>query len=232
MVDHPAKIVQTSMAEMIAQRIRDGIMSGQLKSGDKLKEVELGKAMNVSRTPVREAFRILQAEGVLTHNPRTGVVVSTIEPEDVVHLYEVRAVLEVLSAGSASHRITEEQIEELRRINDKMRSCAVDNPADAVVFDLDFHISLAGAADNPILEEQLSNVHRKTQMFLNFFPFQKGRIAKSCKEHEDIIEALEQHDEYVARKYMEVHFHKSTDSLKNKVIVYNKKKNEEKENNK
>ncbi|WP_159459797.1 GntR family transcriptional regulator [Scatolibacter rhodanostii] len=225
-MDHPARIIQSSTAEMVAQRIRDGIMSGQLKSGDKLKEVELSKSMSVSRTPVREAFRILQSEGFVIHNPRVGVVVASIEPEDVVHLYQVRAVLEELSAYNAASRIKQEHIDELRRINQKMLSCAENDPARAREYDLDFHIALARHAGNPILEEQLAIVHRKTHMILNFVPFQKKRIPYSCKEHDDIIAALEQHDEFAARKYMEIHFHKSTHSLKNKVIEYNLKKND------
>lgn len=221
MIDHPAKIIQSSTAEMVAQRIRDGIMSGQLKSGDKLREVELSKSMNVSRTPVREAFRILQSEGFVVHNPRAGVVVARIEPEDVVHLYQVRAVLEELSAYNAASRITQEHIKELRQINESMLSCAEKFPVQAREYDLDFHIALARQAGNPILEEQLAIVHRKTHIVLNFVPFQKARIPHSCKEHEDIICALEQHDEFAARRYMEIHFHKSTHSLKNKVIAYN-----------
>ena len=221
MTKNTMRVVQESIAEMVAQKIRDDIMNRTLKSGDKIREVELSKQLNVSRTPVREAFRILQSEGLVVHNPRVGVVVSSIGIDDVVQLYEVRGVLEQLSVYSAANYITEEQLNELREINNKMLACAEDSPEDADNYDIEFHIYIAKLSHNPILEEQLAILHRKTRMVLNFVPFQKGRIPYSCKEHEDIINALAQHEAEIAKKYMDIHFQKSTKSLRNKIIAYN-----------
>lgn len=223
MSNNSMRVVQESIAEMVAQKIREGIMNQTLKSGDKLREVELSNQLNVSRTPVREAFRILQSEGLVVHNPRSGVVVTSIGINDVVQLYEVRGVLEQLSVFSAASYITEEQLQEIKDINNKMLACAEDNPQDADDYDIQFHILLAKLSRNPILEEQLAILHRKTRMVLNFVPFQKGRIPYSCKEHQDIINALEQHEGEIARKYMDIHFQKSTKSLRNKIIEYNSK---------
>lgn len=221
MANNSMRVVQESIAEMVAQKIRDDIMNRTLKSGDKIREVELSKQLNVSRTPVREAFRILQSEGLVVHNPRVGVVVTTIGINDVVQLYEVRGVLEQLSVYSAAEFITEEQVRELREINNKMLACAKDSPEDADNYDIEFHIYIAKLSHNPILEEQLAILHRKTRMVLNFVPFQRGRIPYSCKEHEDIISALENHEAEIAKKYMNIHFQKSTKSLRDKIIAYN-----------
>lgn len=221
MTKNTMRVVQESIAEMVAQKIRDDIMNRTLKSGDKIREVELSKQLNVSRTPVREAFRILQSEGLVVHNPRVGVVVTSIGINDVVQLYEVRGVLEQLSAYSAASHITEEQLVELKEINNKMRACAQENPEDADKYDIEFHIYIAKLSHNPILEEQLAILHRKTRMVLNFVPFQKGRIPYSCKEHDDIINALEQHEPEIVKKYMDIHFQKSTKSLRDKIIAYN-----------
>lgn len=223
MLEKSMRIEQTSIAEMVAEKIRIWIMNQTLKSGDKLREVELSKQLNVSRTPVREAFRILQSEGLVVHNPRSGVVVASVGVNDVVQLYEVRGVLEVLSAYHAAQNTTQELVEELRRINSEMLRCAIDAPEKARECDLDFHITIARWANNPTLEDQLGILHRKTRIVLNFVPFSKDRIPYSCKEHDDVIAAIEEGKEDVASKYMEIHFHESTESLKNKVIVYNSK---------
>ncbi len=221
MLDRPMRIEQTSIAEKVAQKIREWIMNQTVKSGDKLREVELSTQLNVSRTPVREAFRILQSEGLVVHNPRSGVVVASVGVDDAEQLYEVRGVLEVLSTLHAARNATAQLISELRNINAMMLSCAESAPEKAREYDLEFHITMARWANNPVLEDQLSILHRKTRIILNFVPFSKDRIPHSCKEHEDVIAAIERGESQVASKYMEIHFHESTKSLKNKVIVYN-----------
>ncbi|MDR0718936.1 MAG: GntR family transcriptional regulator [Treponema sp.] len=215
------KSVQESAAEAVAQRIRENIISGQLKPGNKLREAEICKWLQVSRTPVREAFRVLQSEGFVTHNPNYGVVVASLGVDDVVHLYKIRGVLEQISAYDAAVHITKEQIAELKKINEDLKIFDETDPQKSSDLDLRFHSVIAQASRNNILIECLSGIYRKTAMVLRLSPFQKARITQTCKEHTDIISAIESGDSELAKKYMEIHFYKSTDSLVKKAIAYN-----------
>jgi DNA-binding GntR family transcriptional regulator len=215
------KSIQETTAELVAQKIRESIINGQLKPGNKLREVDICKWLNVSRTPIREAFRVLQSEGFVTHNPNYGVVVAPLEVDDVEHLYTIRGALEQISAYDAALHITKEQLSELKNINDVMSNFDEQNPQKSSDLDIQFHSVIMQASRNKILIECLSGIYRRTAMLLRFIPFKKTRIVQTCKEHADIINAMEGGDSELAKKYMEIHFYKSTESLVKKAIAYN-----------
>jgi DNA-binding GntR family transcriptional regulator len=211
-----------STVEIITQKIRDHIISGQLKPGSKLREVNLSKWLQVSRTPIREAFRVLQAEGFLRHNPNYGVEVATLEVGEIENLYKIRDVLEQISVYDATTHITDDQLTELKNTNEALSNFDELNPQKSGDLDLHFHSLIAQASRNQVLIECLSLIYRKTIMILRFIPFQKTRIAQTCKEHSDIINAMEARDSELAKKYMGIHFYKSTESLVKKAIAFNR----------
>lgn len=210
-----------SISEMICREVRESIVTRELRSGDKLREIEICKQYNVSRTPVREAFRILQSEGFVDYNPRTGVTVTILGPEDAIDLYEVRGSLEEISAFKAASLANDSDIRELKKINQNMLECTNNKPEDAIVYDIEFHAKIASITRNSILIKQLAQLHQKTRMVLSFVPFEGNRIPNSCREHQDIIMAIEHGEAQVARQYMGIHFTRSTASLKEKIIRYN-----------
>jgi DNA-binding GntR family transcriptional regulator len=215
------KSSQESTAELVAQKIRENIISGQLKPGHKLREADICEWLQVSRTPIREAFRVLQSEGFVCHSPNYGVAVATLGVEDVEHLYKIRGALEQISAYDAVPRITGEQLSRLKSINEALGNFDEQNPQKSSDLDIQFHSEIAHASGNKILIECLSGIYRKTTMVLQFIPFQKNRIVQTCKEHADIIDAMESGDSELAKRYMEIHFYKSTESLIKKAIAYN-----------
>jgi DNA-binding GntR family transcriptional regulator len=217
----PPKPFQESAAEVVAQKIRENIINGQLRSGDKLREADICKWLKVSRTPVREAFRVLQSEGFVTHSQNYGVVVATLGVDDVEHLYTIRGALEQIAVYDATPYMTQEQLSRLKSINEALGNFDEQNPQKSGDLDIQFHSLIAQASRNKILIECLSGIYRKTAMVLRFIPFQKERIPQTCKEHADIIGAMEAGDAGLAKKYMEIHFYKSTDSLVKKAIAYN-----------
>jgi DNA-binding GntR family transcriptional regulator len=99
---------------MIYDRLREAVFNGELKPGDRLVESELGHRMSVSRTPVREALRKLEMEGIVEYLPRKGVVVKGFSREDIIEIYSIRQALEVMSALAAAERITPEELAFLR----------------------------------------------------------------------------------------------------------------------
>ena len=198
---------RVSTAQVVAQKIRKEIIDGIRKPGDKLREVELCKQFHISRTPIREALRILQSEGFAMHNPRSSVVVSKLEAEEIEKLYEVRRTLEVLSARWAAQNITDEQIDELIAVNEQIyRSQSFDAGAvDAL--DIKLHRMIANAAKSLVLIEHLENLYRKAAIVTRMVPFKKEQLEHMYKEHSDIIRALKIHASEAAEKYMEIHFY-------------------------
>jgi DNA-binding GntR family transcriptional regulator len=117
--------------------------------------------------------------------------------------------------------MTQEQLSRLKSINEALGNFDEQNPQKSGDLDIQFHSLIVQASRNKILIECLSGIYRKTAIVLRFIPFQKERILQTCKEHADIIGAMEAGNAGLAKKYMEIHFYKSTDSLVKKAIAYN-----------
>lgn len=212
----------------IADEIRKEITNGTYKTGDKIREAQLCEKYGVSRTPIREAFRLLQNEGILVHIPQCGVQVAKFGEEEAMHLLQVRASLEYLSASEATRFITDEEIQTLRKINDDIRKFDEKYAVHSVDLDKNFHMVIAKASRNPYVAEYLENVILRNQLVKYIIPFRRNRIPHTYKEHEDIIHALEIHDSYLAEVYMKVHFHNSIISIDTKIKEYEADSNQKK----
>lgn len=205
---------------MIAQEIRKGIAEGRYKTGEKIKESDLCQRFGVSRTPVREAFRLLQNEGLLVHNPQRGVQVPEFGLEDLMYHQQMRTTLECLSAFNAAPHATAEDILKLREINRRIAEFDESNTHKTDALDREFHMTIARIGKNPYVADFLQNVLTRYEISSYVIPFQKSRIPFTYKEHEDVITALEQNDAELAEKYMSIHFHYSTRSLNKKLAKY------------
>src|SRR5512136_2381908 len=113
-----------TLREKILETIRDAIMSGGLKPGEKVAEPELAERFGISRTPIREAFRQLESEGYLHVVPRKGAVVATFSQRDVEEFYAIKSILEGYAARRACEKLTPREIEKLQAINDRLRQLA------------------------------------------------------------------------------------------------------------
>lgn len=209
--------VKASSGEYIVNEIADGIRNDIQKriyqSGDKIKEIELCSRFGVSRTPVREAFRLLQQEGLLIHIPHCGVQVAEIGEKEMFDVLSIRARLEAYSSGLAALQSTPEDIASLREMNEKL--CL--NGAKSSILDEEFHLYIAKMGKNHILVEILSSLYVKNRIRDYLFPIRQERLPYTCKEHEDIIAALEKKDGVLAEKYTEIHFYCSILSNKEKL---------------
>lgn len=205
---------------IVEQEIRKGIETGKYKPGDKIRENDLCKQYGVSRTPVRETFRLLEKEGLLVHIPQCGVQVAKFGYMELVSCLEIRTQLECLSAKKAAFKVTKDQIARLRDINNQITNYDKDDPHRTSVLDEEFHSMIAQIGDNTYIPEFLNNILGKYRVMMYFMPFKQERIPYTFKEHEDIINALEQQDSILAEKYMEIHFHYSKLSIMKKMHNY------------
>ena len=220
MEDKTAQSPVETTSSMIAQEIREGIAAGRYKSGEKIKETDLCRQFGVSRTPVREAFRLLQNEGLLIYIPQCGVQVPKFEVDAAMNTQQVRVVMECLSARNAAAHISNQEILKLKDINEQIRSFDLSRPTRTNGLDREFHIVIARSGNNPYVAELLPGILNRYQLSSYLIPFQKERIPHTYKEHSDIITALEMRDPDLAELYMKIHFRYSTLSIEKKIQKY------------
>jgi DNA-binding GntR family transcriptional regulator len=190
-----------TLREKILETIRDAIMGGMLKPGEKVAEPELAERFGISRTPIREAFRQLESEGYLTVIPRKGAVVTAFSARDVEEFYAIKSILEGYAARRACENLSERDMEKLEAINDKLRQMADDGDV-RHFFKVhnDFHDMFIRAADNDKLHELISNLVNKFQRLRVASLSLPGRMHISVQEHEKIIDAFRKRNGDLAEK--------------------------------
>ncbi|MBT1073804.1 GntR family transcriptional regulator [Geobacter grbiciae] len=184
-----------TLREKILETIRDAIMTGALRPGEKVAEPDLAERFGISRTPIREAFRQLESEGYLTVIPRKGAVVTAFSPRDVEEFYAIKSILEGYAARRACEKLSSKDIERLRTINDRLRHMADDGDIKHFFrIHNDFHDLFLKAADNEKLYELITNLVRKFQRLRYASLSLPGRMKISVQEHDKIIEAFLKRD--------------------------------------
>lgn len=185
----------TSLGGRVFQQIRDDILNGRYRQGDELTEAALGKALGVSRTPVREALRQLALEGLVENIPNRGSFVTGISDQDVEDIYMIRSKLEGLCARLAADRITEEQLEKLEEAAYLSEYHTGKKHYEQVVeLDGRFHEAMYEACQSRILSHTLSEYHQYVKLARRHSIEHRVRIEKSSEEHQQILEAIRDHD--------------------------------------
>lgn len=184
-----------SLSGRVFHRIREDILSGKYTRDEVLKEKSLGDDLDVSRTPVREALRQLELEGLVTIIPNKGAYVVGISQKDIRDIYEIRARLEGLCAKWAAQNITSEQIAELEE-NIYLADFHAEKGNYAQVLELDnkFHEVLYEASNSKMLDYELTAFHHYVERVRKITLAMPERVLKSNDEHKQIVEALRNHD--------------------------------------
>jgi DNA-binding GntR family transcriptional regulator len=179
------------LREIVFESLREAIISGVLKPGERLMEIQLAEEMGVSRTPIREAIRKLELEGFVVMIPRKGAYVAGISLKDIADVFEIRAALEALAASLAAERITEEELEQMERLLVRKAELTEANDLDSIVeVDTDFHAILFKASRNEKLGQILNNLREQIQRFRAVSLAMPGRMKEALEEHRKIVEAL------------------------------------------
>lgn len=194
------------LADDAADRIRDEILSGRLSRGERLVEARIAAELHVSRGPVREAFNLLRAEGLLEEEPRRGTYVVSLSPDDVRELYDLRAAVEARAAKLVARSHSERGLEELRSRIDALASAAATGDVQAVSrADLEFHEAVARLSGNARL---LAVFQRSAPLLKTLIALDEHLYASLddiADEHRPLLEAIEQGDSEAASRRFEAH---------------------------
>ncbi len=194
------------LRDTVFNQLRLQILHGELKPGERLMEVALAEKLGVSRTPVREAIRMLEQEGLAVLLPRRGAHVASIDNKQLEDMLEARRTLEAFTVNAACGRISRAQIEELRQFNMKFRE-AVKSGDTVTMADIDFifHEAIARAAGNKRIMEMLQLL--REQLFRYQFEYLKDTADHRhlVEEHELICRAFEEGDNNKAVEIIKLH---------------------------
>ena len=206
-----------SLRDMVFQKLRDDILSGEYEENEELHEQKLAKNMGVSRTPVREAIRQLALEGLVKLVPNKGAYVTGIGEKDVHDIYLIRSLLEGLCARWATENITDQQIEEMEEIlllsEFHLRKKNEGKMEQVSEMDGKFHEVLYRASNSRILERTLSDFHKYVKRARKISVGSKNRAEKSISEHRQILEAIKNRDAELAEQLANEHIMAVMDNL-------------------
>ena len=205
------RVRRASGGQVVYAELKRRILSLELPPGRRLFEPELSQQLQVSRTPLREALRLLLAEDLLEQLPTGGMVVRTLSADEIDELYTVRATLEGLMAAEAAERMTEAAAESLRTLVTRNQRL-VEFADDAMNAGHDFHLKIAEIAAHgwaARLHEQVDGQMARYRAFTNHT---QDRRTAALHEHEGILEALTAGDAARARELAEVHVLQARDT--------------------
>ncbi|MDF2569287.1 MAG: rspR 3 [Sporomusa sp.] len=202
------------LREVVAETLREAIVNGVLKPGERLMEIQLAEELGVSRTPVREAIRKLELEGFVVMIPRRGTYVADLSIKDINEVFEIRTALDVLAAGLAVERITEDELEQLERLLVEIAELIEQDDADKIVeSDSQFHDILYRASRNDRLVGIINNLREQFTRFRSISIQYPGRMQKSVEEHRRLVEAIASRDTDLAQQLAREHMENSEQTL-------------------
>ena len=198
----------------VAVRLRQRIVEGQLAPGAKLNERELSESLQVSRTPLREAIKMLAAEGLVELLPNRGAVVAQMSAQDVADTFELIAGLEGQSGELAAERIGEAQLVEIRALHFEMRAAFTRRDL-ATYYRLNalIHGHINAAAGNRALTQTWANVNARLQSLRFRSNFDEAKWKRAMKEHDRMIELLAARDAVALRALMVTHLLHKRDAV-------------------
>lgn len=210
------------LRDVIFESLREAIINGDLKPGERLLEIHLANKMGVSRTPVREAVRKLELEGFVTMIPRRGAMVADLSTKQIKEVLEIRASLDGLAAELACERITEDKLQQLKDIQQSfIVSVEKENIQNAIKRDVEFHERIYEAAHNDRLLSIVNNLREQMQRFRVMYIRDIRALKSLIDEHEEIINAIERKDKESARIAAQQHIDNQENEIAKRVVQSN-----------
>lgn len=201
-----SRIAPVALYQEVAERLRERIFSHELPPGSWVDEQALADDYGISRTPLREALKVLASEGLVTLKPRRGCYVTEISERDLDEIFNVMALLEGQCALLSARKATDADLARLREIHDTLEQAAAADDIDNF-FDANqaFHLLLQQLADNRWLQQVIEDLRKVIKLSRHYSLFSEGRLEQSLAEHRDLLAALTARDAERAEQIMREH---------------------------
>ena len=200
------------LREIVYEELKRQIMVGEIPPGTRMMEVELANEMGVSRTPIREAIRKLEKEGLVGIEPRKGAYAENISIKEMVDVFDVREYLEGMAASLAALKITREEKQELNEISLSFKEAVKGGDISEIVkCDEIFHKFIVKCSDNKTLIKLISQVQDLSLRFRYIFFDDQNRFEHIPEEHQEIVDAIVSGNQGKALEEMSTHIRKLKD---------------------
>ncbi|HPR23703.1 MAG TPA: GntR family transcriptional regulator [Bacillota bacterium] len=208
------------LREIVYEELKMQILKGQIEPGTRMMEVEMAEEMGVSRTPIREAIRKLEKEGLVTIEPRRGAYASQISTKDIVDILEVRQNMEGLAAFYAALRMSYQQKEELKKVSEAYNAAvAAGSTPDMIKYDTVFHHLIVEGSGNKILVHMVEQLQELVLRFRYIYYDDFRRAEKMPAEHKEIFDAIKSGDTERARTAADVHIDRLKEMIEDEKVL-------------
>jgi DNA-binding GntR family transcriptional regulator len=199
------------LKDWVGASLREAILQGYFKPGEKLDQDLIAEELDVSRTPVREAVMALEAEGFVEVRPRRGAFVVTLSRQDIRDICEVRGLLEAEAVRQVTPQIPESVLEEVEwSLDETQARFEAGDVGGHFESDVFFHETIISLAENELLQEILGSLTNRIARLRKFAQLQPGQhLVESFVEHRTILQAMRRRDAEAAAEAMRVHLHNS-----------------------
>ena len=194
-----------ALYEEVAERLRQRIFHRELEPGSWIDELKIAEELGISRTPLREALKVLAAEGLVTMKVRRGAYVTEVSEKDLADVYHLLALLESDAAGVVAQCATDAELAGLQALHDELEAAATDRDR-FFALNEQFHMRLLEIADNRWRDQMVADLRKVMKLNRHHSLFKTGRIDESLTEHRAIVQALVQRDAPLAAQRMREHF--------------------------
>jgi DNA-binding GntR family transcriptional regulator len=185
----------TGLVEKLADVLTDAILEGVFKEGDQLTEIDLQNQFNISRTPIRESFRVLEKKGLVEVVPRKGTFVKRISRKDIEEHFPVRSVLEGVAAGQAYANMNADTLKTMERVFSRMKSAAEnEDTKNYWKHHILFHEAFIDASGNRLLINLLKTLRMQIMWYRLSYQYYQEDFKKSLRTHEEILEMFKSQD--------------------------------------
>ncbi len=198
-------LARRALYEDVAERLRGQIFARELEPGAWIDETKLAVAWGISRTPLREALKVLAAEGLVTMRPRRGAYVAEMSRDDVHQVYHLLALLESDAAGDVARRASDEQLAQLQRLHERLEKQVRQRDAFFATNE-QFHLALLDIAGNRWRTQIVADLRKVMKLNRHHSLFRQGRIADSLAEHRALMSAIAAREAVKAARLMREHF--------------------------
>lgn len=198
-----------ALYEEVAERLRQRIFNRELAPGSWIDELKISEAYGISRTPLREALKVLAAEGLITMKVRRGAYVTEVSEQDLYDVYHLLGLLESDAASVVATQATAAQLEELQKLHDELETAARPGQQNRELFfeiNERFHMRLLKIANNRWRDQMVADLRKVMKLNRHNSLLKSGRIEESLSEHRAIMAAITARDAALAMQRMQEHF--------------------------